>query len=394
MFARLARGIEVALRSGATPLIVGARIASRWRAAHPEGLPTPRGGLGLASKAVLDEIFLAAELAAAPVVRERRVVDELAEALELFEARGWLEDPGSYHDTPPPLTDAVLTPGRVPWIRYETVRFESGYTPHEGETGRARWLGYEPNRTAWAWMLRHPGPPRPWLLCVPGYRMGTPLVDFAGFRARWLHKHLGLNVLIPVLPFHGPRRVGLRSGDGYFVGDFVDTLHAQAQALWDVRRLLSWLRTQSPPAVGLHGVSLGAYTAALVAAMEPELDCVIAGIPAASFSRLAKSHVPDPVLWAAEQMGFQFERVEQLLRVVSPFSFDPSVPVERCYLYAGLADRLASPDHALELWDHWGRPRVSWYHGSHVSFLWETEVRTLLLDAFREQGLLPEDAAA
>jgi hypothetical protein len=391
MLARLARGLELALRSGAAPLTVGARIASRWRHAAPAGLPVARPSLLLASKAALDEIFLAAELARAPVVRERRVLHELAEALELFGQRGWLEDPVSYHATPPPVARAVLTPARLPGLRYERLRFESGYAPHPGEPGRERWLGYEPNRTAWAWVLRHRDRPRPWLLCVPGYRMGTPLVDFAGFRARWLHRRLGLNVAIPVLPFHGPRRVGRRSGDGYLMGDFVDTLHAQAQAVWDVRRLLGWVRAHDPDAVGVHGVSLGAYTTALVAAMEPDLDCVVAGIPAADFPRLVRSHVPDAVLWAARRLGLRFEHIEELLRVVSPFAFEPRVPGERCYVYAGLADRLASPEHALDLWQHWGRPRVSWYHGSHLSFLWEAEVRQLLLDAFGERGLLPAE---
>jgi hypothetical protein len=386
---RLARGLEIVLRSTATPLIVGARIVSRFREEAPAGLPAPRRGLALASKIALDEIFLAAELASAPVVRETgRLVEELSNALRLFGRRGWLDDPASYHQTPPPLEHVVLSPGRLPGFGFECLRFESGYAPHRGEPGRERWLARSENQNGWAWVLRHPGETRPWLVCIPGYRMGTPLVDFAGFRARWLHRRLGLNLLIPVLPLHGPRRSGGRSGNGYLSGDFVDTLHAQTQAVWDIRRLLSWLGAQGAPAVGLHGVSLGAYTAALVAAMEPNLVCVIAGIPAADFPRLARSHVPDPVLWAAERRGFSFEQVEQLLRVVSPFAFEPRVPRERRYLYAGLVDRLASPAHALDLWEHWGRPRVAWYHGSHVSYLWEPEVKRLLLDALEEQGLL------
>ena len=76
-------------------------------------------------------------------------------------------------------------------------------------------------------------------------------------------------------------------------------------------------------------------------------------------------------------------------RVVSPFAFDPRVPRERRYLYAGLGDRLASPEHARDLWHHWDRPRVAWYHGSHVSFVWEPEVRSLLVEAFTDSGLLP-----
>ena len=84
------------------------------------------------------------------------------------------------------------------------------------------------------------------------------------------------------------------------------------------------------------------------------------------------------------------QRIADLLQVVSPFSFEPQVPRERCYLYAGLVDRLASPEHALELWEHWGRPRMSWYNGSHISFLWENDVKKLLQEALQERGFLPE----
>jgi len=384
--------VTLAVRSGAVPVVVGARLAGRWLAEESTDLPALRRGLAVASKIALDEFFLATEIAAARVISlldRGRLVDELTAALALFEERGWIESPASYHRPPPTLRRAVLERRRLPSLPYECLRFESGYEPHAGEPGRERWLAYAANRTGYAWVMRHPGAPRPWLVCVPGYRMGHPLVDLAGFRARWLHRRLGLNVAIPVLPLHGPRRIGVRGGDGYFSGDFVDTLHAQTQAVWDVRRLIGWLRGDGAPAIGVHGVSLGAYTTALVSALEPDLDCVVAGIPAADFPRLVRSHVPGLVFRVAERLGLNFERIERLLRVVSPFAFPPAVPRERCYLYAGLADRLASPDHARDLWEHWGRPRLAWYHGSHVSFLWEPEVKRLLLEAFKDRGLLP-----
>jgi hypothetical protein len=396
VLSRFVRGVGFALRSGAAPIVVGVRLASRRRAEAPVGLPAPRRGLALASKIALDEFFFATEMAAAPLVRVRdraRLIEELARALDLFEERGWLDDPASYHRTPPPLRRARLEPRRSARLAYECLSFESGYEPHPGEPGRERWLGYEANRTAYAWVLRHRGRARPWLVCIPGYRMGHPLVDFTGFRARWLHRHLGLNVAIPVLPLHGPRRTGRRGGNGYFSGDFIDTVHAQAQALWDVRRLIGWLRANDAPRIGTYGLSLGAYTTALLAAMEQDLDCVVAGIPAADFARLVRSHVPERVLRAAGRLGFSFERVERLLRVVSPFAFEPRVPGERCYLFAGLVDRLANPEQARDLWEHWGRPHVRWYHGSHVSFVWESEVRELLLEALSSQGLLTHSPA-
>ena len=212
--------------------------------------------------------------------------------------------------------------------------------------------------------------------------------DFAGFDARWLHRRLGLNVAIPVMPLHCPRRVGRRGGDGFLTGDFIDTIHAQAQAVWDVRRLIGWLRARGAPTVGIYGVSLGGYTAALLASLEEDLGCVIAGIPASDFLRLMQAHVPSFVVRAATRLGLSLERIRRVLRVVSPLALRPLVPYERRFLYAGLADQLASPDHARDLWQHWDRPHMTWYQGGHVSFLWEDEVRALLRKALSSSGLL------
>jgi hypothetical protein len=214
------------------------------------------------------------------------------------------------------------------------------------------------------------------------------MVDFTGFRARWLYKHLGLNVAVPVMPLHGPRRVGRRGGDGFFSGDFVDTLHAQAQAVWDIRRLTGWLRSQGAPSIGTYGVSLGGYTAALHASLDTNLDCVIVGVPATDFSRLLQSHVPKFAIRAAKAVGVPFQAIEQLLSVVSPFGFEPKLPHGRRFLFAGVADQLTTPDHARDLWLHWGEPRVAWYQGGHVSFLWQSEVRELIHEALITSGLI------
>jgi hypothetical protein len=218
--------------------------------------------------------------------------------------------------------------------------------------------------------------------------MGHPAVDFTGFHARWLHHALRLNVAIPVLPFHGPRCVGRRGGDGFFAGDILDTVHAQAQAVWDVRRLVGWLAARGAPGIGVYGVSLGALTAALVGSLEGRLDCLIAGIPAADLLRLVRSHTPQLLLRAAEHVGLRLGELERLVSVVSPLAMPLRVPFERRFLYAGVGDRLAAPEHALALWRHWQKPRLHWYEGSHVSFLWESETKALVREALETTGLL------
>jgi hypothetical protein len=387
----LVRGVDLALRTGALPVLLGLRLARGGVARADAALPAPRRSLALAAKIALDEVFLCSEVLSAPVVSRAdaaRLGRELRRALELWEREGWDTEPARYHGAPPRLERAQLRDVRSPLGHFRRLRYESGYEPHAGEPGRARWLSYRANRTAHAWLLEHPGPPRPVVVCVPGYRMGHPLVDFTGFRVRWLHRRLGLNVAIPVMPLHGPRSVGVRGGDGFLRGDFVDTLHAQAQAVWDVRRLVAWLRADGAPAVGAHGVSLGAYTAALLAALEP-LDCVIAGIPTTDFVALLRAHVPRLAYRMLERLGVDFASLERLLRVVSPLAMPPRVPRGRRFVYAGTADRLAPPDHALDLWRHWERPAIAWYQGGHVSFLIEPEVKRLIRTALARSGFVP-----
>src|SRR5574341_1062349 len=93
-----------------------------------------------------------------------------------------------------------------------------------------------------------------------------------------------------MLPFHGPRKLGAVSGIGMFGSDFLDSAHALAQAIWDVRRLIGWIRAQGGSEISCYGLSLGGYSAALLASLAPELKTVIAGIPAADFPRLVWQH--------------------------------------------------------------------------------------------------------
>jgi hypothetical protein len=362
------------------------------------GVAQSRASWTVGVKAAFDEVFYLSELVAgAPLafLETPRLTAEAHDAVEQFAVRGWLASPATYHRAPPPLVAPTIDSiTAVPGLSYEHVAFESEYAPWDDEVGRARWLAYAANRTAHARVFRHPGAPRPWIMCIPGYRMGRVAVDIVGFQVAWLFGRLGLNVIIPVLPFHGPRRVGRRGGDGYMTGDFIDTIHAQAQSLWDLRRLLSWVRAQDAPAVGVYGVSLGGLTTAMLASLEADLDCVVAGMPPACFAGLMQDNSPAVVQRLIEYAGFPWDVVKQLLRVVSPLAVAPRVAHDRRFLFAGIADSLAPRSQALALWRHWGRPRLAWYPGSHSSFMLEATVDELLLEAFRRGGLVGVRRAA
>ncbi len=305
-------------------------------------------------------------------------------ALVLYAARGWLEDPASYHETPPALGSPEISSQRTRAVAYEQLSFESGYEPHDGEPGRKRWLNARPNGTARAWMLRHDAP-RPWIVLVHGSGMGYPWFDALALRAVWLHRKLGLNVMLPVLPKHGARKNAGTFSILFPTDDVLDNIHGLAQSVWEVRRLLSWVRRQDDGPVGLAGVSLGGYVAALTAVLEHELACVVAAVPISDFPLLFARHLPNGRRRLTPE---HLVLAQKLHRVASPLAMTPRVAPERRFIIAGLADGMADPlRQVLPLWHHWGQPATLWYEGGHIGYLCTSATSHFLRNALEESGL-------
>ncbi len=370
------------------------------RESSPSGVPDPRTSPRMALRAAEDELSMCAiVLTTWPLAVGRaasRIATELDEALVLFEGKGWIEDPAGYHRDPPALDAPMSGDRRHPESGFEHLTFESTYEPDPEEPGRDRWLSYERNRTAHAWVLRHSEEPRPWLVCMHGIRMGSPRADLGVFHPDYLHRELGLNLLFPVLPIHGPRKVGPVSGDRILSGDTMDSLHAASQAAWDARRLIHWLRRQEgAPAVGLIGHSLGGYVAALLACLEETVDCVIVGNPAVDPSRLFWRNALSLTTRSLKSAGVTEDKMGTLLRPISPLVLDPLVRHGHLAIFAGVADRVVPASEAESLWRHWGQPRTAWHQGTHQAFLGTDEGRTLVATTLGEAGIvLPGDARA
>ncbi len=318
-----------------------------------------------------------------------RVAAELAHAEDLYNWNGWIEDPLSYHRTPPPLAHQDVTESRG-WavgLGYDRLSWDSGFEPHSGEPGSGRWMAFGPNRTASAVVLRHAGEPRPWVIAVHGFCMGFPFMDFQGLQITRIYRELGLNVAMPALPLHGPRRVTLVSGEPFLSFELMNAVHGLTQAVWDIRRLIHWVRDQGAPSISLYGVSLGAYTASLVTGIEKGIDAVVAGIPVSDFPGLFHRHSPRHIRARSIEHKVMGGAAENVYRVVSPLRFDPKVPKDRRYIFAGYGDRLACPEQAQRLWEHWDKPRISWYSGNHVGYLWSKQVSDFLVESLRERSM-------
>ncbi len=197
----------------------GQYFAQSWREyldQKPDELPIARPTLALAAQAFRDEVVLMGLKARRPVSRPdvfERITREVVAGLEFYGDRGWLDNPKRFFGAPPPLSDVTVRKVKGSRRSLDRMFFDSGYLPRPGEPGAERWMGYTANNREYALLLRHPQP-RPWLVCVHGTEMGRAAVDLAVFRAWSLHDDLGLNVVMPVLPMHGPRARGPAEGRG------------------------------------------------------------------------------------------------------------------------------------------------------------------------------------
>jgi acetyl esterase/lipase len=182
--------------------------------------------------------------------------------------------------------------------------------------------------------------------------------------------------------------VGRRSGDGFVGAEIMDTLHAEAQAMWDIRRLLTWVRAQGGPAVGVLGLSLGGYNAALLASLDGDLRCAVLGVPLSDFARAVFRHGPPLHIRDAAAEGIDPDRTLEIMRVVSPLVLEPRVPREGRSIFAAVCDRLVPPDQPRDLWRHWGEPRIEWYQGGHLTFRAHAGVRGFVVTSLRQAGLV------
>jgi hypothetical protein len=193
-----------------------------------------------------------------------------------------------------------------------------------------------------------------------------------------------------VLPMHGPRSRFLPKGTAFPSEDVVDNVHGVAQAVWDIRRLLFWIRSQDPDAaIGLNGISLGGYLTSLIASLEDSLTCAIVSVPLADLVELIARHAGVSDYLELRQM---LTSAKPISRMISPLGLTPRVPMQGRFVCAGIADRLVHPrDEATRLWEHWGRPEICWYPGGHTGFFRSRPVQRFMDSALVKSGLV--DAA-
>jgi hypothetical protein len=156
--------------------------------------------------------------------------------------------------------------------------------------------------------------------------------------------------------------------------ELVDNIHGLRQAVWDVRRVMSWIRMQGAERVGIYGQSIGALVGSLVAATEP-VDMALAGIPVGDVPSLFRIHAPHELREKLDEGNLLGDEVRALYRSVCPVEMTGDVDPSTRFIFAGLADRVSTPSQAQLLYDAWGEPKIHWYDSGHVGAFWTPSVR-------------------
>lgn len=379
-----------ALLATTASALINARLSSQV-IAKVEGAAPVLNSLKLDAKVALDEAILGYFIVGARMpsgVQAAEVCEQAGVLDDSLAERGIYEQPERLHSAPPPPEpDSVERSLENHWgTRFEALRFPSLFRADETLPGGAVWNHLDANRHVPLRVIRHSEPGRPWMVCIHGYRMGAPWMDFSLFQPARLVNDYGVNVVMPVLPLHGPRRIGMRSGDFFLDGDPLDLFHAQCQALSDLRQTLGWIRGQDPAArIGLFGVSLGGYNAALLSNYDKDLDFALAAIPVTDFAETLWRVIPPAHQGYFAAQGLDQDRYSRLLRAVSPLSSSTRLAADRRFVLAAAADRVVPPEQAMQLAAHWGVEPI-WYQGSHLSIRRESQTRMALDQAVVAAG--------
>ena len=148
---------------------------------------------------------------------------------------------------------------------------------------RDKYLRATENRTAHARWFRHSGPPRPCVVLIHGYIGGNYLLEERIWPVKRLFQS-GIDVVLTVLPLHGPRRAEAR---GYLPPAFPSsdprfTIEGFRQLVFDHRALFDHLQRCGVQDLGVMGMSLGGYSAALLATLERALRFAVFMVPLAA----------------------------------------------------------------------------------------------------------------
>jgi hypothetical protein len=162
---------------------------------------------------------------------------------------------------PPAAIDPVLrsvrresAPTSAP-VEVWDAHWPSPFEPYLAEVA-TKYLSRTENRTARARLFLGDAPNRPAVIALHGYMGGHWILEEAQWPIAWLARR-GLDVALPVLPFHALRGGPRRGAPPFPSADPRLTNEGFRQAVADITSLARWLRARRAPHVGVMGKILG-----------------------------------------------------------------------------------------------------------------------------------------
>jgi hypothetical protein len=256
---------------------------------------------------------------------------------------------------------APITPTRIPVRRgVVDLAWAGDYEPWLADV-RELYGTHASNATVHARMFQSERP-GPTVVVIHGYGAGHLAFEQLIWPVRDWRKR-GFDVVLATLPFHGRRApAGRALAPPFPASDPRITIEGFRQAVAELTALIAWLRAQGHGPIGVLGMSLGGYTAGLLATLADDLAFAGMVIPLASMGDYALDHGK---LGTGPDAVAQHAVIEGVFRLVSPLSRPSRLPPERVKIVAARQDRITGMTHANKLAAHFGvEPVVC--PGSHI----------------------------
>ena len=293
--------------------------------------------------------------------------------LEFYAELAAEQDAGKSFPAPaaPPRVSTRKANPVAQWVAHGDVQHVSFQSSFEAVNPEMRnlWRGLNRNNVVHAQHWRHDDGPHPTLCVIHGF-LGSPyLFNGLFFSLPWFYRS-GYDVLLYTLPFHGRRaeKFSPFSGYGFFANGMAGMSEAMAQAVYDFQSVMDYLQSTGVDKIALTGMSLGGYTSSLIASADDRLEAVIPNVPVVTPESAFDDWRPanQLVTLGRSVSGISRAAAEAASAFHGPLNYRPKVPKDRRLIITGLGDRLAPPEQAEALWEHWDRCALHWFPGNHI----------------------------
>jgi pimeloyl-ACP methyl ester carboxylesterase len=248
----------------------------------------------------------------------------------------------------------------------------------------------EENRIATARLVVHETP-RPLAILIHGYLGGVHRMERRIWPLPFLER-MGMDVALFVLPFHGPRFHGRIGQLPPFPGaEPRITNEGFRQAMADFRDFVGWASHRGHRQIGVMGMSLGGFSTALAATLEPMLSFAVPIIPLAS---IADAALLNGHLGVTEQENAgQHRALEAVHRVTSPLHRELAIPSSSVLIVGAEADRITPIENARKLAQHF-HCRLETMHGGHLVQFGRNDRFRSIGRFLNELGVVARDASS